>query len=397
MSPKPSLWYFRSVGPPSKGLGLNGMKQVLTAAIFAAGLAASGAQAGAEELRVPLSLTSFGMAQAIASYQMSAAGLALGPAAVSSGNEFAGSPIVMPVAYGGASVPQSFAATIALSVNLALDAGYNLDLSQRFDNYSGLKSPLLDQTSFLGLANGGTYAGATYAPTPDLRLRLGAQLKSNRLDSFTFDPTQGLQGLPLSYDNGSSRSLLAGASWNFSNWGGLDLSGIVNQQQGLPVGASPMADLGPASSYTTSALNVSAHMNFGSGWVTTAAFSGGLTQLDQKGGSPTTIDSHAYSIAIAKHGLFGQDALGFSFSRPSPSLLDNGFEMVAASGDLPPVFVANDHLQGSTPETDLQLGYVTSFLDGALALQTNASYQMNYQGQTGATSLAVLSRAKIKF
>ena len=82
------------------------MKQVLTAAIFAAGLAASGAQAGAEELRVPLSLTSFGMAQAIASYQMSAAGLALGPAAVSSGNEFAGSPVVMPVAYGGAAVPQ---------------------------------------------------------------------------------------------------------------------------------------------------------------------------------------------------------------------------------------------------------------------------------------------------
>ncbi len=138
-------------------------------------------------------------------------------------------------------------------------------------------------------------------------------------------------------------------------------------------------------------------MNFGNGWVTTASLNDGLTQLDQRGGAPTTIDSHAYSIAIAKHGLFGQDALGFSFSRPSPSLLDNGFEMVAASGDLPPVFVANARLQGTTPETDLQLGYVTSFLDGALALQTNAAYQMNYQGQTGATSLAVLSRAKIKF
>ena len=48
-------------------------------------------------------------------------------------------------------------------------------------------------------------------------------------------------------------------------------------------------------------------------------------------------------------------------------------------------------------ETDLQLGYVTSFLDGALALQTNAAYQMNFQGQTGATSVSLLSRAKIKF
>ena len=373
------------------------MKRVLTAAIIAAGLAASGAQAGADGLRVPVSLTSFGMAQAIASYQMSAAGLALGPATVSSGNEFAGSPVVMPVIYGSAMLPQSFAATTALSMNLALDAGYNLDLGQRFENYSALKSPLLEQTSFLGLANGGTYAGATYAPAPNLRVRLGAQLKSNRLDSFTFDPTLGMQGLPLAYDNGASRSLLAGASWDLADWGGLNLSGIVNQQQGLPVGASPMADLTPSSTSTTSALNVSAHMNFGSGWVTTAAFSGGLTQLDQKGRAPTEIDSHAYSIAIAKHGLFGADAVGFSFSRPSPSLLDNGFEMVAASGDLPPVFVANDRMPGATPETDLQLGYVTSFLDGALALQANAAYQMNYQGQTGATSLAVLSRAKIKF
>ena len=377
---------------------MSGMKQVLTAAIIAAGLAASSAQAGADGLRVPVSLTSFGVAQAIASYQMSAAGLALGPATVSSGNEFAGSPIVMPVIYGSAMLPQSFAATTALSMNLALDAGYNLDLGQRFENYSALKSPLLDQTSFLGLANGGTYAGATYAPAPNLRVRLGAQLKSNRLDSFTFDPTLGMQGLPLAYDNGASRSLLAGASWDLADWGGLNLSGIVNQQQGLPVGASPMADLTPSSTAaTTSALNVSAHMNVGSGWVTTAAFSGGLTQLDQKGGSPTEIDSHAYSIAIAKHGLFGADAVGFSFSRPSPSLLDNGVEMVAASGDLPPVFVANDRMPGATPETDLQLGYVTSFLDGALALQANAAYQMNYQGQTGATSLAVLSRAKIKF
>ena len=70
-------------------------------------------------------------------------------------------------------------------------------------------------------------------------MRLGAQLKSNRLDSFTFDPTLGMHGLPLAYDNGASRSLLAGASWDFADWAGLDLNAIVNQQQGLPVGANP--------------------------------------------------------------------------------------------------------------------------------------------------------------
>ena len=48
-------------------------------------------------------------------------------------------------------------------------------------------------------------------------------------------------------------------------------------------------------------------------------------------------------------------------------------------------------------ETDFSVGYVTNFLDGAVALQTNAAYQTNAQGQRGATSVSLLSRAKIKF
>src|SRR5580704_7843606 len=163
------------------------MKKVLTAALIVAGLAAFGAQAGADEARIPFSLTSFGAAQAISSYQMSAAGLTLGPAQTFSRNPFAGSAVVMPVAYGSGLIPESFAASTALNINLALDAGYNLDLTQRFDNYDAQLSPLLDRTSFLGLANGGHYGGLTYEPTPDLNLRLGVQYKSNRLDGFAFD------------------------------------------------------------------------------------------------------------------------------------------------------------------------------------------------------------------
>ena len=49
------------------------------------------------------------------------------------------------------------------------------------------------------------------------------------------------------------------------------------------------------------------------------------------------------------------------------------------------------------PESDFQLGYITNFMDGAVALQTNAAYQTNFQGQPGATSVSLLSRAKIKF
>ena len=53
------------------------MKTMLRRAIFAAGMAALMARAaGAAELHLPVSLTSFGLAQSLASYQTSAAGIA---------------------------------------------------------------------------------------------------------------------------------------------------------------------------------------------------------------------------------------------------------------------------------------------------------------------------------
>ncbi len=54
-------------------------------------------------------------------------------------------------------------------------------------------------------------------------------------------------------------------------------------------------------------------------------------------------------------------------------------------------------LASATPETDVELGYITTFFDGALALQANAGYQMNFAGQSGTNALTVLSRAKINF
>src|SRR6185312_601029 len=165
---------------------MSGMKQVWTAAFVAAGLAAFGARAGADEVRVPASLLSFGLPQTNSVHSVSAA--MLGTTEAFSQNPFAGSVTELPVVYGGAVAPQSFAATSALSVNLAVDTGYNLDLTQRFDNYGARLSPLLDQASFLGLANGGRYAGLTYVPSPDLRFRAGVQFKSNRLDGLAYDP-----------------------------------------------------------------------------------------------------------------------------------------------------------------------------------------------------------------
>ena len=194
----------------------------------------------------------------------------------------------------------------------------------------------------------------------------------------------------MAFDNAKSQSFLGGASWDVTGWANLGITAVQNTQQGLDA-MSNMA----AGKMTTSAIDMAARLKFGNGWVTTASY--GLSQLDQRSAAPAALDTHSYALAIAKHGLFGDDTLGFSFSRPAPGVMDNGFNAVTASGDLPPMFVANDRFATQSQETDLQLGYVTSFFDGALALQANAAYQMNYQGQNGATSVSLLSRAKIKF
>jgi hypothetical protein len=100
-------------------------------------------------------------------------------------------------------------------------------------------------------------------------------------------------------------------------------------------------------------------------------------------------------VSIAKRGVFGDDVLGLAFSRPAPSM-SGSFSALSAVGDMP-LTVAPRVPLNRAQETDIQVGYVTNFLDGAVALQTNAAYQTNTQGQPGATSVSLLSRAKIKF
>ena len=91
----------------------------------------------------------------------------------------------------------------------------------------------------------------------------------------------------------------------------------------------------------------------------------------------------------------GNDTLGVAFSAPAPSLAGT-FSSLTSAGDMPLVIAQGAPLT-HVQETDIQLGYVTNFLDGAVALQTNAAYQTNAQGQRGATAVSLLSRAKIKF
>jgi hypothetical protein len=374
------------------------MNRSKRAAIIGAGLAAVSTVAmpliahGAPAAGLPPSLESFSTAKALSAYELSAPGMTDG----SLQESLAGPLTVNGLTFGGGN--SVFASSTLLSSNLALDSGRGLDVAQRFLGYDGVMQPFLSAVSapYLSLANGGRYGGFTFVPADNLRLRAGISINSERLDRFSFDSATPTGPLALTYDASESKSLLGGISWDVSSALGLDVTAISSQRFGVPLGFGNAAGISPRAA--TQALGVSAHLDIGEGWVTTASFSEGLTQLDQSGNAGAmNLREQSYSFAIAKHGLFGDDALGLSFSRPAPSMAGSFATGLTASGDLPPLVVAQGLSPGRATESDFQLGYVTNFLDGAVALQTNAGYQTNFQGQPGATSVSLLSRAKIKF
>lgn len=286
-------------------------------------------------------------------------------------------------------------ASLVITPSLAVDSAGGGDISQRFLNFGNAPSPFAAPVTapFTALADGGRYAGLTALAWPGVTLRFGASVRSDRLDDYHILPAAGGFGLPLTESLSRTRSFLAGLSWDITNWAGFGLDAISSSRSGVPELASPSLDMADKSQ--TNAVAMSAHLGLGDNWVSSISYSAGISQLDLKS---EHVDSQeqTYSIAIAKRNVFGgNDTLGFALSRPAPGMLGS-FSALTASGDLPPMIIANGQT-GPNQETDFQLGYVTSFLGGALALQTNAAYQVNVQGQGGANAVSALARAKIKF
>jgi hypothetical protein len=299
--------------------------------------------------------------------------------------------------------------SVPLTDNTSLSFGANADLAGKFNLFDAAGSNAYDglffsassvNSPYASLADGGSFASLNFAPADGLRLFIGGASLAAGNDIYTMSPSETVArfgGAPLGYDSRSANSLLGGVSWNFAPWAGVGLTASQTSEQNGVLGSFSPA----VKSADTSALGISARVQLGGGWMTTASFAEGITKLDLKPGLGGTVDemrSRSYGFAVAKRGLFGADAMGLAISRPAPGTI-GGSEFALLSGiDANPQLVQDNHLlQNQAPETDFELGYVTTFMDGALALQTNASYQMNFAGQSGATSVSLLSRAKIKF
>jgi len=299
--------------------------------------------------------------------------------------------------------------SVSLITGLDLELGYRIDLSGRIAPIDAANARTFDGlflssasagSPYAALGGGGNFLGATAALADDLHVSIGAANLAPGISSYAPDAYTALArlgGEPMPYNPRGASSLLAGVSWNIASWGDLGLMASNTVERDGLLGAAA-----PGVNASTAALGVSARVHLGNGWETTASYSQGVTQLDLKSGlapafATDALRTQSYGIAIAKNGLFGDDSLGLAVSRPALNTAGGEFVTLPGVGGGSAFFAGNRLAAGGAPETDVEIGYVTTFLDGSLALQTNASFQMNYNGQDGASAVALLSRARIKF
>jgi hypothetical protein len=265
--------------------------------------------------------------------------------------------------------------------------GYDLEQGAPFSGTLLVLGPAYSPAS---LIENGSFVSDTIALASDLHIHLAEA--GMRADDLDLPLVSNLTQLQLSRSAEGSHVLLAGAEWDFASWGGLGIAGAQSQSDpyfgGLDFGL-------PATKFSTM-LGVSAHLNFGDGWVTSFSYDEGRAQLDLRPNALAIADGQqddsVFSVDVAKDDIFGGDSLGLDLIRPVQAS-GNG---VAANSSYAGLLGPQISLSSATPETDFQLDYETSF-NGNITLQANAGYQMNVAGQNGTKAISVLSRAKINF
>lgn len=291
--------------------------------------------------------------------------------------------------------------SFALDDTLWLDTGFNADVARLLDRFApgangfdGLfYSDAVYGSTYTGLSSGGSFAGLHAKLMQGIDFSLGLASSEPGLNRYRVDPHSAYAALGgrLPLDLRYTQSVLAGLNWNFARWGGVGFTAARIDERGGALGLS-----NPALGARTQALGVTAHVNFGGGWVTTASYNEGLTQLALRPGAlSSSVRTESFGVAVAKHGLFKKnDAFGVAFAQPAPAFA--GLTPADKSSDLQ--FFGRDKLLSTmAKETDIELGYKTEFFGDSIALQANASYQMNSGGVTGRDSVSLLSKAKIKF
>ncbi|HEY2069617.1 MAG TPA: S8 family peptidase [Rhizomicrobium sp.] len=307
--------------------------------------------------------------------------------------------------------------TATLAKGVELNAGYNTLMSGSFSGYDVNASQAYDglfmqaaavNSPYASFTDGGSFLGTNIQVADGVHVRFGASelgVQRGEYEAPVFSMVSQLQGPQAAYSQRQAQATLAGVDWDYASWGGIGMVATQTSEQNGLLGGLNSGALAMAGNANTSAVGLNARFGFGDGWVTTLSYSEGLTQLDLKADSLITgsdpLHSRAYGVAVAKHGLFDDnDSLGIAVSRPV-QIYSGGIDLTAANGvdSNGNLTIGHEHLSlaSSTPETDFELGYVTTFMNGAVSLQANAGYQSNVAGQSGLNGVTVLSRAKLNF
>jgi hypothetical protein len=273
-------------------------------------------------------------------------------------------------------------ATVAYATQFGLGGGQNWDsLHNQFPPAASLNSVYLSGTNLR--------ASAKFSLGRDLDFTVGhvalglGPLNDEQPATFSRDLAERV-GVNLL----SAGTTSANLNWNFTDWASVAVTAAHSTGNALLLGYGGDT-LGTGRASDSSALGISARADVAEGWVTTLTYSQGVTQLGLNRNAVVAsadVRSDAYGIALAKNGLFGNDALGIALSRPLQIYPGNN------------LLNTNSALTGiQARESDVQLGYVTTFLDGTLALQANAAYQVNAAGARGENALVGVARAKLNF
>lgn len=306
----------------------------------------------------------------------------------------------------------------AIAHGIDLSFGLKSDMAQRFSGlgtrsnaaFNGLfLSASAFNTPYAALSDGGHFVGATIALADNLHFKLAQSSVAPLNDGVGVPNLSALDRVSepsARFDRRRADTTSAAVTWKFANWGALGLTASQTTEHNGLLGGVSSGALNIANSAQTNALGLSANVGLGDGWVTTMAYSEGITQLNLRPDNglfseANTLHSRAFGVAVAKHGLFGDnDSIGVALSRPMQvygGTLALNSNVAAPLNNARPLALERVSLAGTAPQTNLEVGYVTTFFDGSLALQANAAYQMNLAGQSGKNAVSVISRAKINF
>ena len=312
---------------------------------------------------------------------------------------------------------QDFGMSLAVAPGVALEMGYNARMAGRFNVYDANASVAYDglffsasgvNSPYVALTDGGAFVGSSVKLDDEVRLQFGASWLAPETPQFEvplYPMIDQLMGKPRQFDQRRAQASLAAVTWDFASWGGLGMTVSQTTEQNGLLGGFTSGALAFDRQAKTTAVGLSGRVGFGDGWVTTLSYSEGLTHVSLASNSivdgSDLLHSRSYGVAFAKRGVFGDaDSLGLAVTRPI-QVYQGGLDFSVATGADQDGNLTMSHervaLSSATPETDVEAGYVSSYLGGALSLQANAAYQINVDGRSGTNAVAVLSRVTLNF